>query len=106
MMAGFENSIRLYFRLQPCILPEPCTANGLVDMMATMNDYMIGERHMEIKLYHIDSLDYSGSIDVMEGSWNYRGVTNDHLISVTTGMPLKAVLSCLVAFDLVYDVIE
>ncbi len=61
---------------------------------------------MEIKLYHIDSLVYSGSIEVLDGTWKYRGVENDHLISVTEGMPLKAVLSCLVAFDLVYDVIE
>ena len=52
------------------------------------------------------SLDYSGSIDVTEGSWKYRGVDNDHLKSVTEGMPLKAVLSCLAHFDLVYDVIE
>ena len=61
---------------------------------------------MEIKLYHIDTLDYSGSIDVTDGSWSYRGVSNDHMIAVTTGMPLKAVLACLVSFDLVYDVIE
>jgi hypothetical protein len=61
---------------------------------------------MEIKLYHIDSLEYSGSIDVKEASWEYRDVTNDHMISVTKGMPLKAVLACLVTFDLVYDVID
>lgn len=66
----------------------------------------IGEQNMEIKLYHIDSMEYSGSIDVKDGSWEYRGVTNDHMISVTRGMPIKAVLSCLAAFDLVYDVIE
>lgn len=61
---------------------------------------------MEIKLYHVDSMEYSGSIDVKEGSWEYRDVTNDHMVSVTKGMPLKAVLACLINFDLVYDVIE
>jgi hypothetical protein len=67
---------------------------------------MIWEHTMEIKLYHIDSMEYSGSIDVKDGSWEYRDVVNDHMISVTKGMPIKAVLACLVNFDLVYDIIE
>jgi hypothetical protein len=60
---------------------------------------------MEIKLYHMDSLKYSGSIIVKDTTWEYREVMDDHMISVTRGMPLKAVLSCLTTFNLVYDII-
>ncbi len=61
---------------------------------------------MEIKLYHIDTLDYSGSIVVKEGKWEFRGVNDEHLINSTKGMPLRGLLAMLVSFDLVYDVIE
>ncbi|MBP7737988.1 MAG: hypothetical protein KA369_18565 [Spirochaetes bacterium] len=61
---------------------------------------------MEIRMYHVDTMEYSGSIDVKDGSWQYRDVTNDHMIKVTSGMPFKAVLACLINFDLVYDIIE
>jgi hypothetical protein len=61
---------------------------------------------MEIKLYHMDTLEYSGSIVMKGSSWEYRDVKNDHMISVTRGMPIKAVLSCLTTFELVYDIIE
>ncbi len=59
-----------------------------------------------IKLYHIDSLEYRGSIIVRGNSWEYCDVDDDHMKSVTSGMPLKALLACLVSFDYVYDVIE
>lgn len=51
-------------------------------------------------------MEYSGSIDVKDGTWHYRDVTDEHMIKVTTGMPIKAVLACLINFGLVYDVIE
>jgi hypothetical protein len=61
---------------------------------------------MVIKLYHMDTLEYSGSIIVDKNAWEYRDVTNDHMVSVTRGMPLKAVLACLANFNMVYDVLE
>ncbi len=61
---------------------------------------------MVIKLYNMDTLEYSGSIITNNNSWEYRDVTNDHMISVTKGMPLKAVLVCLASFNMVYDVVE
>lgn len=60
----------------------------------------------EIKLYDADSLEYSGSMIVEGGQWKYDGVKDEHLIQVTSGMPLKAALSCLISFNFVYDVIE
>ena len=61
---------------------------------------------MVIKLYHMDTLEYSGSIVVKDNGWEYRDITNDHMVSVTKGMPLKAVLACLASFNMVYDVVE
>lgn len=61
---------------------------------------------MEIKLYDMDTLEYSGSIVGNNNAWEYREVKNDHMISVTKGMPLKAVLGCLTTFNMVYDIIE
>lgn len=61
---------------------------------------------MQIKLYNIDTLEYSGSIVVTDTGWDYRDVTNEHMMSVTRGMPLKAVMACLVSFNLVYDILE
>lgn len=60
----------------------------------------------EVKLYDADSLEYSGSIIVNEGGWEYDGVKDEHLVKVTSGMPLKAALSCLITFNFVYDIIE
>ena len=60
----------------------------------------------EIKLYDADSLEYSGSMIVNGKEWKYDGVKDEHLIKVTSGMPLKAALSCLISFNFVYDVIE
>ncbi|OHD65704.1 MAG: hypothetical protein A2176_13805 [Spirochaetes bacterium RBG_13_51_14] len=61
---------------------------------------------MQIKLYHIDTLEYSGSIIVNNQEWKYEGVTDEHMISVTRGMPLKALLACLASFELVYDLLD
>jgi len=61
---------------------------------------------MVIKLYQMDTLEYSGSIIVNNNTWEYRDVTDDHMVSVTRGMPLKAVLACMASFNMVYDMIE
>ncbi len=61
---------------------------------------------MEIKLYQMDSLEYSGSIIVRGNDWEFRDVTDGHLRSVTKGMPIKALLASLSSFNLVYDIIE
>ncbi len=61
---------------------------------------------MEIKLYHIDTLEYRGSIAVKGSEWEFMDVNDDHMKTVTRGMPLKALLASLVTFDLVYDIIE
>jgi len=61
---------------------------------------------MLIKLYHMDTLEYSGSIIVHNNDWEYQDVTNDHMVSVTRGMPLKTVLACLASFNMVYDIVE
>jgi len=60
----------------------------------------------EIKLYDADTLEYAGSMKVNGQEWRYDGVNDEHLIKTTTGFPLKAVLSSLITFNLVYDVIE
>jgi hypothetical protein len=60
----------------------------------------------EIKLYDADSLEYSGSMIVNGSKWKYAGVKDDHLMRMTSGMPLKAALACLISFNFVYDVIE
>ncbi len=59
-----------------------------------------------IKLFNADSLEYAGSIMVRGQSWEYRDVDDDHLKRVTVGMPVKAVMMCLIHFNLVYDIIE
>jgi len=61
---------------------------------------------MVIKLYDMDTMEYSGSIVVSGAAWEYQDVQNDHMISVTRGMPLKPLLACLVQFNLVYDIID
>lgn len=62
---------------------------------------------MEIKLYHIDTLEYLGSILVRSAfDYEFRGHIDEHLLSSTRGMPIKALLANLVSFDMVYDVIE
>lgn len=62
---------------------------------------------MEIRLYHIDTLEYRGSIVARNGfDYEFRGVSDEHFISMARGMPLRALLANLVAFDMVYDVID
>lgn len=60
----------------------------------------------EIILYDADSLEYSGKIIVEDNSWKFSEVSNEFLVTFTKGMPLKAVLQCLISFNIVYDVIE
>ncbi len=59
-----------------------------------------------IKLYDMDSMEYAGCIEVTGARWEYRDVCDEHMLEVTAGMPLKALLACLVSFNYVYDVIE
>lgn len=61
---------------------------------------------MKIELYDMDTLKHSGSILVNDDDWEYKGVDDHHLITITRGMPLKAVLAFLVNFNMVYDIIE
>jgi hypothetical protein len=59
-----------------------------------------------IKLYDCDSLEYCGSIISEGATWEYKDVTDEHMISVTKGMPLKGVLACLINFNMVYDIYD
>ncbi|HOK92941.1 MAG TPA: hypothetical protein PKX79_11570 [Spirochaetota bacterium] len=60
----------------------------------------------EIRLFDADSLEYAGCIKVNGQSWHYDGVKDDYMIGVTSGMPLKAALQCMITFNLVYEIIE
>ena len=60
----------------------------------------------EVKLYNADTLEYAGSMVVTNDSWDYVNIEDEYLLKVTKGMPLKAVLPCLITFNLVYDIIE
>lgn len=60
----------------------------------------------KIKLFDADTMEYAGSIVINKGQWQYEDVNNEHLKQMTTGMPIKAVLACLISFNLVYDIIE
>ena len=61
----------------------------------------------EIKLFDADTLEYAGSIVMKDSaSWSYVDVKDDYMVGVTSGMPLKAALQCLITFNLVYDIIE
>mgnify|MGYP006283603373 CR=1 FL=1 len=60
----------------------------------------------EVLLYNCDSLEYEGKITVNNGQWQFEEIDNEHLVKTTAGMPLKAVLATLIAFDIVYDIIE
>jgi len=57
----------------------------------------------EIKLFDADTLDYSGKIVADEKNWNFVDVKDDHLIKMTSKMPLRGVLSSLMTFNLVYE---
>jgi hypothetical protein len=61
----------------------------------------------EIKLFDADTLEYAGSIVMNDSSsWSYVNVKDDYMVGVTSGMPLKAALQCMITFNLVYDIIE
>jgi hypothetical protein len=60
----------------------------------------------EVILYDADTLEYTGKILVEGGNWQFSEVSNDFLLKFTKGMPLKAVLQCLISFNIVYDIIE
>ena len=57
----------------------------------------------EIKLFDADSLDYAGKIVIKDEKWNFIDVTDDHLIKMTSAMPLNGVLSSLMTFNMVYE---
>jgi hypothetical protein len=59
-----------------------------------------------IKLYNADSLEYAGSILVKGKAWEYVDVDDEYMKKVTVGMPVKAVMMCLINFNLVYDIFE
>jgi len=60
----------------------------------------------EVKLYNADTLEYAGSMIVNGNTWEYSEVKDDFLVKSTSSMPMKAVFSCLISFNLVYDIIE
>ncbi|HOW82490.1 MAG TPA: hypothetical protein PK573_08020 [Spirochaetota bacterium] len=61
----------------------------------------------EIRLFNADTLEYSGSIVIEnEKFWEYRDVDNDHLMETTRGLPLKGVLTSLIYFNIVYEVVD
>lgn len=60
----------------------------------------------EVKLYNADTLEYAGSMVVNGEKWEYRDVLDEFLVNVTAGMPIKSVFPCLIAFNIVYDIIE
>ena len=59
-----------------------------------------------IKLYNADTFEYKGSILVKGHEWEYRDVEDEYLKKMTVGMPVKAVMMCLIQFNLVYDIFE
>lgn len=59
-----------------------------------------------IKLFDMETLEFSGTIIAENGRWQYKDVTNPQLLQLTHGMPLKALLGCLAALGLVYDIEE
>ncbi len=60
----------------------------------------------EIKLFDADTLESCGSILVQGKEWQFSNCPNEDLVSMTTGMPLKAVLANLIMFNMVYDEID
>ncbi len=60
----------------------------------------------EVILYDADSLEYSGKILVDGNNWQFSEVSNNFLVTFTKGMQLKAMLQCLISFNIVYDIIE
>jgi len=60
----------------------------------------------KVELFDADSLEYCGCILVNGTQWEYKDTQDQHMMEITAGMPLKGVLSCLINFNLVYDLIE
>jgi len=60
----------------------------------------------EVILYDAYSLEYSGKILVDGNNWQFSEVSNNFLLTFTKGMQLKAMLQCLISFNIVYDIIE
>ncbi len=60
----------------------------------------------QIKLYDADTLEYMGSIQVQESGWHFLDCARQDLVKMVTGMPLRAMLQCLISFNMVYDEIE
>ena len=59
-----------------------------------------------VKLYNADTLEYAGEIIVSSHEWEYKNVSDSSLLEMTRGMPLKALLPCLISFNIVYDLFE
>lgn len=60
----------------------------------------------QIKLYDADTLEYMGSIQVQKGGWHFLDCSRQDIVKMLTGMPFKAMLQCLISFNMVYDEIE
>ena len=61
----------------------------------------------EIKLFDADTLDYVGSIIMKENmQWEYHDVDNEFLLETTSGLPLKGVLTSLINFNIVYEIVD
>lgn len=62
---------------------------------------------MLVKLFDMDTLESCGTIvaDTLK-RWEYRDVSNEHLVKTTAGLPLRATLACLSSFNIVYDIVE
>ncbi len=60
----------------------------------------------EIKLFDMNTLESCGSIINEGNQWHYEDVKDTHMVDITQGMPLKALLNILSSFGLVYDIVE
>jgi hypothetical protein len=54
----------------------------------------------------MDTLEFSGSIITEDNQWHFKDVKNSYMVDITRGMPLRALLSSLSIFGLVYDLEE
>lgn len=61
---------------------------------------------MHVMLYDADSLEYSGRIQILDDGYDFIGVTNERLLEMPKTIPIKGLLSNLICFNLVYDIIE
>ncbi len=63
------------------------------------------QENQEILLYNADTLEYAGKILVENGKWEYQEVSDQDLIEMTSKMALRGALSCLISFNLVYEIV-